>query len=470
MKKVWITNTCVSLSLLVQAQANDKPNILFILADDLGWTDTGCTGSDFYETPNIDALRKSGVLFTHAYTNAANSAPSRASIMTGLYTPRHEVYTVPPVDRGKAENRRLIPKATKTFVDDSLIFFPQILHANGYKTVHIGKWHLGSDEQSNGPLSRGFDVNIAGDTNGHPFSYYYPFCNSNHTQCLSNLNLNDSSYQYLTDRLTEEAVKQIKETKNQPLYLYMSHYAVHTPLQGKDDLVNKYENKKLGVNHQNPVYAAMVESLDESVGRIVQALKDENKLSNTLIVFFSDNGGMVDGISNNTPLRGGKGTPHEGGNRVPLIFSYQGKIIPNQTNETNVIGTDFFPTFLDFANISIPSNLDGISLKESILTNKDCEIERDLFFFFPAYLETYRNNNTFRATPYSSIISGNWKLIYFFEDNSCELYNLKDDIGEKKDLSKVEIETANNMLYRLNTWLTNVNAPTKFEKNPLYVK
>ena len=466
MKKVWITNACFSLSLLVQAQVNDKPNIVFILADDLGWTDTGCTGSDFYETPNIDALRASGVLFTHAYTNAANSAPSRASIMTGLYTPRHEVYTVPPVDRGKSENRKLIPKATRTTVADTLIFFSQLLQINGYRTVHIGKWHLGSDNASNGPMSRGFDVNIAGDKNGSPYSYYYPFCNNNNTQCLTNLNLNDSSYQYLTDRLTQEAVMQIKETKDQPLFLYMSHYAVHTPLQGKDELVAKYENKKPGVNHQNPVYAAMVESLDQSVGRIIQALKDENKLSNTLIVFLSDNGGMVDGISSNAPLRGGKGTPYEGGNRVPLIFSYPDKIAPNQTNETNVIGFDLFPTFLDFANISVPNNLDGVSLKESILTNEDCETKRDLFFYFPAYLETYGNINTFRATPYSSIISGNWKLIYFFEDNSYELYNLKNDIGEKDDLSKVATETSKLMLYKLNNWFINVGAPTEFEINP----
>ena len=466
MRKVWITSTCVSLSIALQAQVNDKPNIIFILSDDLGWTDTGCTGSDFYNTPNIDALRASGVLFTHAYTNAANSAPSRASIMTGLYTPRHEVYTVPPVDRGKSENRKLIPKATKTTIADSLIFFPQLLHSQGYRTVHIGKWHLGSDNAGNGPQSRGFDVNIAGDANGSPYSYYYPFCNNNNTQCLTNLNLNDSSYQYLTDRLTQEAVMQIKEAKDQPLFLYMSHYAVHTPLQGKDELVAKYENKRPGINHQNPVYAAMVESLDQSVGRIVQALRDENKLSNTLIVFFSDNGGMVDGISNNAPLRGGKGTPYEGGNRVPLIFSFQGKIKPNQTNTTNVIGTDLFPTFLDFANIALPYTLDGESLKESLLTNKDGETDRDLFFYFPAYLESYKDISTFRATPYSSIISDNWKLIYFFEEGNYELYNLNDDIGEQQDLSDTKNELAQLMLSKLNNWLVSVGAPTEFEKNP----
>ena len=467
-RNLIISELCLSTVLMAQNVANKKSNIVFILADDLGWTDLGCMGSDFYETPNIDKLRKSGMLYTHAYANAPNSAPSRACILTGLYTPRHGIYTVDSSERGKAENRKLIPMPNNTVLSTSFTTFPAILHANGYRTIHIGKWHLGSDTDGNGPLNHGFDVNIAGDNNGAPYTYYYPFCSKN-GQCLKNLNLNDSTYSYLTDRLTEEAVQQIRKSKDQPFFLYMSHYAVHTPIQGRKDIVDKYRHKSPGKRHNNPTYAAMIQSLDESVGRIVQVLKEENKLDNTLIVFFSDNGAMLDGISDNSPLRDGKGTPYEGGNRVPLIISYGNKIKANSTNKMNVMGVDFFPTFLDFAGIDIPKGLDGISLKKSILKEENNK-KRDLYFCFPAYLESYSNPNTFRATPYSSIISEDWKLIYFFENDTYELYNLKNDIGESKNLIHSHKSKALMLLNKLKSWEVKVKAPINFNTNPLYRK
>jgi arylsulfatase A-like enzyme len=467
-KKIFITQILFFISFAGKSINNKRPNIVFILADDLGWTDLECMGSDFYETPNIDNLRNAGMLFTHAYANAPNSAPSRACLLTGKYTPRHGIYTVSSSARGMVENRKLIPMPNNMVLSTEFTTFPGILRENGYRTIFIGKWHLGRDEAGNGPLSHGFDINIAGDDTGAPYTYYYPFCSKN-GRCLENLNLNDSTYSYLTDRLTEEAVQQIRKSGNRPFFLYMSHYAVHTPLEGRKDIVKKYLHKSPGKNHNNPSYEAMIQSLDESVGRIVQVLKEENRLDNTLIVFFSDNGAMLDGISNNSPLRGGKGTPYEGGNRVPLIFSYGDKIEANSINEMNVIGLDLFPTFLDFAGIAIPEDLDGISLKKLILKEEDSSMERNLYFFFPAYLESYRNPENFRTTPYSSIISGDWKLIYFFEDDKFELYHLKNDIGESNDLSKKLSIKGNDLLIKLKKWEQMVNASVNFEPNLFYM-
>ncbi|MFA7494659.1 MAG: sulfatase-like hydrolase/transferase, partial [Proteiniphilum sp.] len=297
--------------------------------------------------------------------------------------------------------------------------------------------------------------------------YFYPFC-SESEQCLTNLELNDSTYKYLTDRLTNEAVLHIKAAGKQPFFLYLSHYAVHTPIQAKNEIVEKYIRKKKGKRHNNPEYAAMIESLDNSIAKILQALEEENKLNNTIIVFMSDNGGMLHGISDNYPLRGGKGTPYEGGNRIPLIISFGDKIEGNSTNHTNVMGADLFPTLLDLAAIPIAHTVDGISLKNVLYSQHSPESKRDLFFFFPAYLEGYGNSDSFRATPYSSIISEDWKLIRFFEDGHTELYNLKKDIGELTDLSKKYPFRVRDLLTKLTNWEQKVNAPVDFELNPFY--
>lgn len=268
--------------------------------------------------------------------------------------------------------------------------------------------------------------------------------------------------------MTNEAVLQIKAAGKQPFFLYLSHYAVHTPIQAQKKIVEKYIWKKAGKRHNNPEYAAMIESLDNSVARILQTLEEENKLNNTIIVFMSDNGGMLDGISDNYPLRGGKGTPYEGGNRVPLIISFGDKIKANSTNHINVMGADLFPTLLDFAEIPITHTIDGVSLKGELSGKHNPERGRDLFFFFPAYLESYGNSDSFRATPYSSIISGDWKLIRFFEDARTELYNLKKDTGESNDLSKKYTSKVRDLLIKLESWEQKVHAPVNFELNPLY--
>lgn len=354
-------------------------------------------------------------------------------------------------------------------MDTTFATFPKILQANGYRTIYIGKWHLGSEENQTGPLANGFDVNIAGAHIGTPYSYYYPFCNQA-GECLPNINLSDSTYRYLTDRLTQEAITQIKQSENQPFFLYLAHYAVHTPLQGKAEKVDKYNRKAVGKRHDNATYAAMIESLDESVGRIIETLKKENKLENTLIVFLSDNGGMLAGISDNYPLRGGKGMPYEGGNRVPMIVSYGNNIHKNSTSNIPVMGADLFPTFLDFANVRCEKITDGKSLKNILLQGQLNEMtKRSLYFYFPAYLESYGNENGFRSTPYASIISDDWKLIYFFEDHRSELYNLKSDIGESVNRFRTDKSKADKMLEKLFKWMKQVDAPVNFQQNPLYL-
>lgn len=462
--KLTIATFTIASSFSLSSQ--QKPNIIFVLADDLGWTDLKCTGSDFYETPNIDKLRENGILFTQAYSNAPNSAPSRASLMTGLYTPRHGIYTVNPPDRGKAENRKLIAKNNKDILDTSIITFPEILKDNGYQTIHIGKWHLGDDSTDTGPLANGFDINIAGSKIGSPYSYYYPFY-TNESKKLQNLSLEDKSTHYLTDRLTKEAIEQIKNNKDKPFFIYLSHYAVHTPLQAINEIKEKYDNKKSGKYHNNSTYAAMIESLDNSVGAIVKTLEEIDEIDNTIIVFFSDNGGVLNGITDNSPLRGEKGTPYEGGNRVPLIICYPNNINKNITSDIPIMGIDIFPTILDIANIKHSHATDGKSFK-IVLTEDEAKHlkDRNLFFYFPAYLESYGSKNKFRATPYASIISDEWKLIYFFENNKVELYNLKNDIGENNNRANTDADRATHMTNILFNWMQKIGASYEFIPNP----
>lgn len=445
---------------------DQRPNIVIILADDLGWTDLACTGSDFYETPHIDKLRDSGMLFTQAYSNAANSAPSRACLMTGLYSPRHGIYTVNPPDRGEAKDRKLIPYANNHELPTSYTLLPRFLKEQGYYTIHIGKWHLGNDERGTGPLSHGFDINKGGGDEGSPYSYFFPYC-SQTGKCLTGLEQGEEN-EYLTDRLTEEAIKHIRQTNNKPFFLYLAHHAVHTPLQAKEELIEKYKRKPAGSKHSNPTYAAMIESLDESVGKVIGALEETGKIDNTIIIFLSDNGGMLNGISDNTPLRGGKGNPYEGGNRIPMIIQWKGKISPATTCDIPVIGMDLFPTIADLTGTTPAIPLDGTSLKPLLMSTESLLPNRSLYFSFPAYLQNYGKLEGFRATPYNSIISGEWKLIRFFETNTTELYNLKNDIGETTDLTDIYPGKSLELLKQLNEWEKSVNAPVHFEKNPLY--
>lgn len=455
--------------LLAFAQNNSKagiikPNIIFILADDLGWTDLGVMGSDYYETPHIDRLAAEGLLFDNAYAAAANSAPSRACMMTGMYTPRHGVYTVSPPDRGDRTKRKFIAIPNTEDVRADFVTMAEALQQEGYQCGHIGKWHLGDDTDGTGPLSQGFIWNIGGNRAGAPYSYFYPYCLPDKSKCHLGLDKGKPG-EYLTDRLTDEALSFMKSHKEGPFFLHLSHHAVHTALQAPDSLITKYRHKTPGKYHTNPVYAAMIEKLDESVGKVCKAVEELGIAGNTIIIFYSDNGGS-EPVTDNYPLNGGKGMPYEGGTRVPLIIKWPGKIEAGTRSSVPVTGVDFYPTFVTLAHGKTASDLDGKDIFTLVANN---EKDRDLFWHFPAYLESYLNGGkSFRAKPYSCIRSGNWKLIYNYEDKSIELFNLREDLGETHNLSESNPEKRNELYLKLMKWIEKTNAPIPAELNPYY--
>ena len=354
-------------SLGVEAKEK-QPNIVFIMADDLGWTDLSIMGSDYYETPHIDRLASQGILFTNAYASAANSAPSRACLMTGMYTPRHGIFTVSPSARGDKTKRKLIPIPNTEDVRADFVTMAEALQKCGYQCGHVGKWHLGDDKNGTGPLSQGFISNVAGERAGSPYSYFYPYCNPKKNKC--HLGLDEGTPgEYLTDRLTSEAIGFMEKHAEEPFFLYLAHHAVHVPLKAPQHLVEKYEKKTKGKYHTNPVYAAMIESLDQNVGRVCRAIDSLGIADNTIVVFFSDNGGS-EPVTDNYPLREGKGAPYEGGIRVPLIIKWPGKVKPGTTSSLPVTGVDFYPTFVKIANGKPASDLKGKDLF-SLLRKKE---------------------------------------------------------------------------------------------------
>jgi len=440
---------------------NQKPNIILILADDLGWTDAGFMGSDFYETPALDRLASEGMVFTSAYANAPNCAPTRACLLSGQYTPRHGVYTVNNSQRGRSEDRKLIPVLNTTVLDTHLMTIAEALKRQGYVSASIGKWHLGQDPES-GPAAQGFDLNIAGDQKGHPKSYFSPYEND--------FIPDGPEGEYLTDRLTDEALRFIQDHSDQTFFLYLPHFAVHTPIQAKVDKIDHYANKSTSGSHKNPEYAAMIESLDEGVGKIISLLDELKIRDKTLVVFFSDNGphGAISGAE---PLRGSKGMLYEGGIREPLIVSWPGRIKEGSNCDIPVIGIDLFPTFLEVAGIKNFSDqiLDGQSIVP-LLSGKKRWKREAVFWHFPAYLERYAGmDQIFRITPAGAIRKGNWKLIEFFENGTIELYNLKEDIEESHELSKTHPEKTLELHNDLLQWRESINAPVPTELNPEYI-
>ncbi|MBC8325280.1 MAG: sulfatase [Verrucomicrobia subdivision 3 bacterium] len=441
------------------AFAAKPPNIVFYFIDDLGWTDVSFMGSKYYETPHVDRLAREGMKFMSAYSNAPNCAPSRACLMSGQYGPRHGVYTVANSDRGKAEFRKLIPIKNKTVLEDKFVTLAESLKAAGYVTATMGKWHLGTD-----PTTQGFDVNIAGKQWGSPSGggyhspYHYP-----------NL-VNREKGEYLTDRLGAEACKFIEANKDIPFFLYLTHYAVHTPIQAKAELTAKYKKKKPIGGHNNPAYAAMVESMDDSIGAVQATLKRLKLDDNTIVIFFADNGGHG-GVTSNAPLRGSKGMLYEGGIREPLAVKWPGVTQPGSTCHVPVIAVDFYPTLLEIAGAKRPKNyqLDGVSLTP-LLRDASGSLGRDaLHWHFPCYLQGYTpRHGPFRTTPAAAIRMGDWKLIEFFEDGKLELYNLKNDLSEKTDLAKEMPAKIKELHTAMLKWRKATNAPVPTEKNPLF--
>ena len=362
----------------------------------------------------------------------------------------------------------MIPITNTEDVRTDLVTLGEALKQQGYACGHIGKWHLGSDLDGSktGPLSQGFDYNIAGDRAGSPYSYFYPYCRKQ--KC--HLGLDEGSEgEYLTDRLTSEAIKFVEQTKDKPFFLYMAHHAVHTPLKAPQTLVDKYQKKTKGKYQTNAIYAAMVENLDWNVGRLCHAIDSLGLSENTLIVFYSDNGGAA-AATNNFRLRGAKGMPYEGGIRVPLIMKYPRKIKAGTVVSEPVTGVDFYPTLVALTG-GIPDNgLDGENIFDRMKKGTS-KVQRALFWHFPAYLEGYQGlGKDFRATPYSIIRSGDWKLIYYYEDKSMELFNLKNDRMERNNLVNLQPTLAKELYTRLMKWLIDTRADIPTELNPAYIK
>ncbi|EEF60857.1 sulfatase [Pedosphaera parvula] len=449
------------LSLLLMAvfclstKAANKPNIVFILADDLGYTDVACYGSKYYETPNIDKLAKDGIKFTDGHTCGPNCQPTRASLMSGQYGPRTGVYTVGSIDRFAWQTRSLHPVENVTKLPLDKITLAQSLKKAGYATGMFGKWHLGEDKEHH-PAQRGFDEALVS------MGVHFDF--------VTNPKVDYPKDEYLADFLTDKALDFIKRHKDEPFFLYLPHYAVHKPLQAKKELIQKFSAKQGVDGHHNPTYAAMIASVDESVGRVV-ALLDELKLSdNTLVIFSSDNGGVggyqregikkAGDVTDNNPLRGGKGMLYEGGHRVPYIFRWPGKIPAGKVCDQPIISIDLYPTLLELAGAKAPEKypLDGTSYLKVLKSGGMKKLNRDaIYWHFPGYLGA--GADTWRTLPVGVVRCGDWKLMEFFEDHRLELYNLREDLGETNNLAAKMPEKAQELEKKLVAWQKEVQAP-----------
>lgn len=454
---VRITSLCLLVIFSFSLKA--KPNVVFFFIDDLGWTDLGFMGSKYYESPHIDRLASEGTVFMNAYAAAPNCAPSRACLMSGQYTPRHGIYTVNNSDRGSAKHRKLIPIRNTIHLADEFVTLGESLQAAGYVTATIGKWHLGKD-----PTTQGFDFNVAGKQWGSPSGggYHSPYKYPNLEQ--------KNKGEYLTDRLGREACKFIEQCKDKPFFLYFTHYAVHTPIEAKEELIKKYQRKKATDRHNNPAYAAMIESTDDSVGMVLAKLEELDLSENTIVLFFSDNGGHGP-VTSNSPLRGSKGMLYEGGIREPMIVKWPGVTKPGSICRENVIGIDFYPTLLEATGTPAPKNytLDGISLMP-LLKESDARLKRRaIHWHFPAYLQgSVKRPEDFRTTPAAAVRMGDWKLIEFFEDGILELYDTKNDLAETINLAGQMPEKTREMHQVMLAWRKEVKAPVPSEPNPKY--
>ncbi len=434
-----------------------KPNFVFILADDLGWRDLGSYGSTYYETPHIDRLAREGVRFTDAYAAGNSCSPTRASILTGKYpATTHLTDWIP--GRTPPGAKLDIPKWTNYLRHDETTIAEMLADA-GYTTASIGKWHLG--KKGWWPEDHGFQISIGGSHAGSHGSMFPPYWPAEKIKRLGWRPFPDERPgEYLTDRITREAETFLDAHGDEPFFLYLSHYAVHTRIEAKPDVIEKYRRKKPSGPQNNPEYAAMVEGLDDSVGAVVAKLEELGIAEHTVVIFFSDNGGLSkDGrITSNLPLRGEKSTAWEGGVRVPLIVKWPGQP-KGLTVEEPVISVDLLPTMLDIAGVDAAAKVNGKSLLP-LLRGDESFRRGPIYWHYPHY-----NAHTpiITCTPYGAVRDGPFKLLEFYEDGHTELYDLREDIGETTDLSEAMPERARELRAKLHAWRDSVGAqmPTK---------
>jgi arylsulfatase A-like enzyme len=453
-----------------------RPNIILFLIDDMGWMDLGCQGSSFYETPRLDLLAQEGMRFTDAYASCPVCSPTRASIMTGKYPATVGITNF----IGGVERGRLLEAPYLRHLPLSEHSLATALREGGYSTWHVGKWHLGGEGSL--PEQHGFDVNVGGCGWGHPKNgYFSPY---------GNPKLADGPEgEYLTDRLTDEAIALIRGRGDRSFFLNFCHYAVHTPIQSPPDLVEKYRAKTsaLGLDikepfeegppfpsehkrhlrirrrlfQSDPAYAAMVENLDRNIGRVLDALHEEGIADDTIVIFTSDNGGLATSEgspTSNAPLSEGKGWMYEGGTREPLIVKWPGVTAPNSVCREPTTSPDFYPTCLEIAGLPLipEQHVDAVSIAPLL---RGGSLERGpVFWHYPHY-------GNQGGTPGCSVRRGDWKLIEFLEDRHIELYNLREDVGEERDLAGEKPEIAEALRAKLAEWLVKAGAKIP-EPNP----
>jgi arylsulfatase A-like enzyme/Ca2+-binding EF-hand superfamily protein len=431
-------------SIAVTSRTGSRPNFIFILIDDMGWRDMGFSGNDFAETPNTDRLAREGIIFSQAYSSAPNCAPSRACIMSGQYPPRHGIYTV--VDERHAPgspHHRIVAAHSNDAMDTEVITIAECFKEAGYATAAFGMWNLGRGRS--GPSTatgQGFDIYKKPQDVGFDQHAYF-----------------DDNGNFLTDVFTDDGIEFIEANKDRPFFLYLPYHAIHAPFEPKADLVAKYERKArdTGNRSADPVYAAMIDAVDQNIGRVMGALKRLDLDDNTMVVFTSDNGGTPRFVA---PLNGSKGALYEGGIRVPACVWWSGINNPGRTCDEPILGMDFYPTMLAAAGIDLPKQtIDGVSFLP-VLKNTG-EINRDaVFWHFPSYVG--------RAAPCSAVRMGDWKLIEHFEDRRIELYNLAADIGESRDLAASNPTKARELHTHLTSWQEATSAAIPTEANPAF--
>jgi arylsulfatase A-like enzyme len=431
--------------------AEAAPNVVLILADDLGWTDLACYGSSLHETPHLDRLAAEGMKFTQAYSACTVCSPTRASILTGKYPARlHVTDWIPGLM--PANPKMIVPDWTKhlPLEEETLA---ERLKAAGYATGNVGKWHLG--DQAYFPEKHGFDSNVAGTAAASTRSFFAPYG-------IATLPEGPDG-EYLTDRLAEEAAKFIEQNKQRPFFLYLPHYAVHLPIHAKPELIEKYRGKvRPGMKHTNPAYAAMLESLDAAVGRVLRTLDELGLAENTVVIFASDNGGHIPTTSN-APLRYGKASCYEGGTRVPLIVRWPGATKPGSLCDVPVISPDLYPTVLTMAQAGpAPRGIDGVDLTP--LLRQSGEIEREALYWHYPHYQLYQQGGT---TPYGAIRQGDWKYIEFYDGQPAELYNIAADLGEQQNLAEHQTQQTAALATRLAQWRKQVGAQMP-SRNPHY--
>jgi arylsulfatase A-like enzyme len=446
------------------------------MVDDLGWADLGCYNADLHETPNIDAFASTGMRFTDAYAAAPVCSPTRASLYSGKSPAKLNMTVWREAAENTVFNQKMIPPDVQGNLPLTEVTIAEALKDAGYVTAHLGKWHVGDGQHF--PQLQGFDISVGETVWGCPPTFFFPYRGEIYNSYRFTPGLEkdangqynlDREGEYLTDRLTDEALNIMERFQDKPFFINLSYFTVHTPIEAKKEVVEYYRKKlKPEMSHKNAIYAAMVHILDENIGKLLRKLNELGLKKNTVVVFTSDNGGFInewDGktVTNNSPLRSGKGALYEGGIRVPAMIRWPGVTPAGTTSDYPVTTQDFYPTILEIANHKgdprQAEEFDGISLAPVLRDPRAKLPQREMYWHYPHYYQT--------TTPVSAIRRDDWKLLEFFEDKHVELYNLKEDIAEKNNLAEKNPTRTAELMELLSGWRKNVDAPMP-RPNPDY--